>query len=133
MSTITGSCLCGAVQFELEDEFAMFRWCHCNECRKATGSAHASNLFTRPDNINWHCGEEQIKRFDLPGQVFSNAFCTACGANVPYVSLSGKALIVPAGSLDRDPVKPDSENIFWSERAGWYDAGLSGKKHAQEG
>jgi hypothetical protein len=41
-----GSCLCGAVRFEVEGEFQRFYLCHCGHCRKDTGSApHAANLF----------------------------------------------------------------------------------------
>ena len=41
-----GSCLCGDVRFIIEGEFKSFYLCHCNYCRKDTGSAHAANLFS---------------------------------------------------------------------------------------
>jgi hypothetical protein len=34
-----GSCLCGEVRFEIEGEFERFFLCHCEYCRKDTGSA----------------------------------------------------------------------------------------------
>jgi hypothetical protein len=37
------------------------------------------------------------------------------------VTKSGKALIVPAGSLDAEPNIQPNDNIFWAERASWYD------------
>jgi hypothetical protein len=45
--TVTGSCLCGAVSFEVSGAFDSFFLCHCSRCRKDTGSAHAANLFWR--------------------------------------------------------------------------------------
>ncbi len=124
MKRISGSCLCGSVKFEMDDSFQSFYWCHCTECRKSSGTAHVSNLFTAPDNIQWIEGISEINRFDLPGQDFSNAFCRQCGSNVPYVSKSGTALIVPAGSLDQTPSSKPPKNIYWSERADWYDSGV---------
>jgi len=45
-NTYAGSCLCGEVRFEIEGEFERFYLCHCEFCRKDTGSAHAANLFS---------------------------------------------------------------------------------------
>jgi hypothetical protein len=39
-----GSCLCGAVRFEVEGDFQQFYLCHCGRCRNDSGSAHAANL-----------------------------------------------------------------------------------------
>jgi hypothetical protein len=44
-NTYSGSCLCGEIRFEIEGEFERFYLCHCEYCRKDTGSAHAANLF----------------------------------------------------------------------------------------
>ncbi len=121
MTKLTGSCLCGAVTFEVENEFQNFQLCHCSQCQKTTGSAHASNLFTGPKNIEWHSGVEAIVRFDLKGRGISNSFCSKCGSRVPYLSRSGETLVVPAGSLDGKPSVSPKANIFWPERAHWYD------------
>jgi len=48
MTHVSGSCLCGQVTFESKDDFQQFHLCHCIQCQKATGSAHAANLFTAP-------------------------------------------------------------------------------------
>ncbi|OZG73821.1 aldehyde-activating protein [Hahella sp. CCB-MM4] len=124
MEKISGSCLCGKITFELDRDFKQFHLCHCTQCQKTSGSAHVSNLFTRPDNIFWLSGEELIRRFDVPGRSITNAYCDHCGCAVPYVSNSGKALVVPAGSLDGDPGMTPQDHIFWAERAAWYEAGM---------
>lgn len=121
---ISGSCLCGVVTFEIKNEFAHFQLCHCTQCQKMSGSAHASNLFTKPDYITWLSGEDGVHRYDVKGRKFSNAFCRECGSRVPFVSLSGRMLAVPAGSLDGEPNKSPQANIFWPERAAWYDEAL---------
>jgi hypothetical protein len=127
---IGGGCLCGEVTFSVENEFSSFHLCHCLQCRKITGSAHASNLFTTPENIEWMSGQENIKRFELPDRDFTKVFCNQCGSGLPFITKSGKSLIVPAGSLNEEPNISPQDNIFWSERAAWYDAGLSSRHFA---
>ncbi|MFC3122781.1 GFA family protein [Agaribacter flavus] len=128
MDKVKGSCLCGAVKFTCDNDFQQFHFCHCTQCQKTTGSAHVSNLFTRVENIEWESGQEQVKRYDVPGRSLTSAFFTTCGSPVPYVSGSGKALVVPAGSLDSAPSMAPQDNIFWAERAKWYEDGLLSTK-----
>ena len=47
MTDYVGSCLCGAVKFEVHGDFDSFYLCHCRYCQKDTGSAHAANLFSQ--------------------------------------------------------------------------------------
>ncbi|KXI29854.1 GFA family protein [Paraglaciecola hydrolytica] len=126
-NTISGSCLCGAVTFTLNNTFKRFYLCHCKQCQKISGSAHVANLFTDPDNIQWTSGAELTKRFEYPDRNFTKVFCTQCGCGLPFLNKSGKALIVPAGSLDGEPNIQPSDNIFWSERPAWYDTGVEAK------
>lgn len=123
---ITGGCLCGEVAFTVTGPFDAFHWCHCSRCRKDTGSAHAANLFTRPDALTWVRGEDLVKRFDLPSaKRFSRAFCTQCGSPAPYLNRTATHLIVPAGTLDGDPGVVPQDNIYWGFRAPWYEAGIA--------
>ena len=125
MRTITGSCLCGAVSFEVLDEFDNFHLCHCAQCRKITGSAHASNLFIASEKLQILSGEEQINHYSDSDRDFSKSFCRICGSGLPHASKTSNRLVVPAGSLDTEPELPPQDNIFWSERAGWYEIGLA--------
>jgi hypothetical protein len=122
--SITGGCLCGAVTYTVENNFKRFYFCHCEQCRKITGSAHAANLFTHPDAIHWSAGDKYKKQFSYPGRDFTVVFCTECGSGLPFVSKSGEFLIVPAGSLDAEPNIHPNDNIFWGERAQWYEHGI---------
>ena len=131
MKKLTGNCLCGTVTFEIDNDFENFQLCFCTQCQKTTGSAHASNLFTDPKNITWHTGMEDIVRFDLEGRRISNSFCSKCGSRVPFLSLSGEVLAVPAGSLNGKPSIAPKANIFWPERADWYDEAILAKHYAK--
>ena len=121
--TYQGGCLCGKVQYEVSEPFDSFHICHCTQCQRSTGSAHASNIFTDKNNIRWLSGEDLVKRFDPtePG-IISKAFCTHCGSLTPYISPKSGKLIIPAGGLANDPGIRPQDNIFWKDRASWYDA-----------
>ncbi|WP_260260623.1 GFA family protein [Vibrio intestinalis] len=121
---LSGGCCCGEVQFEVKDEFKHFFFCHCEQCRKLTGAAHATNLFTAPDNIKWLKGEEHLVRFVHPERAFVKVFCKMCGSGLPYINKSGKFLIVPAGSLNQEPTKTVDARIFISEQPEWHKNGL---------
>lgn len=127
MQKITGGCLCGKVRYEVLDSFESFHLCHCLQCRKITGSSHASNLFTATENMEILAGEEYIKNFSDPERDFSKCFCSICGSGLPHHSKSGTTVVIPAGSLDSGPGISPQDNIFWSERARWYDRGRMAK------
>ena len=116
-----GSCLCGAVRFEISPPLSAFRYCYCSRCRKATGSAHAANIFLPQSQLKWLSGEPQVRRFDLPGaKRFAVCFCTQCGTRVPHRIPGTENYLVPAGILDSSPDARPSGSIFWSSRAPWY-------------
>jgi hypothetical protein len=119
--TIHGSCLCGTVKFELTPPSAVFRYCHCSRCRKATGTAHAANLFVPKAQFRWLSGESTLKKFDLPGaKRFAVAFCTACGTRMPHQVTGMENMLIPAGVLDGEPDRQPDGSIFWGSRAGWF-------------
>jgi hypothetical protein len=119
--TVNGSCLCGAVRYEISPPSLMFKYCHCTRCRKTTGTAHAANLFLPAGQFKWLAGESMLRHFDLPGaKRFAVDFCTQCGTRMPHKVTGTENMLVPAGTLDDTPdLQPDS-NIFWSSKAQWY-------------
>ncbi|MGC4029543.1 MAG: GFA family protein [Steroidobacteraceae bacterium] len=119
MSKHSGSCLCSAVAFEVEGDFESFYLCHCERCRKDSGSAHAANLFSSTASLTWLRGQEKATQFTLPSTRHSRTFCSICGSALPSLQMSGALLVVPAGSLDGEvPVRPTA-HIFAASRANW--------------
>ena len=51
MTEIAGGCLCGAIRYEINGEPFRIANCHCDDCRKATGSAYATILFFKEEQI----------------------------------------------------------------------------------
>ena len=117
-----GSCLCGEVKYQFSGPTKVFQYCHCTRCQKITGSAHASNIIIGPAQFEWLSGEKSVGRFELPeAKYFSSSFCKICGSSLPWLTQSGTAMIIPAGTLDDDPEARPKHNIFYADKACWYD------------
>lgn len=112
-----GSCLCGAVTFEVTGYFSGFFLCHCSRCRKVTGSAHGANLFSKDATLAWLSGEDSVRAFNLPGTRFVKTFCATCSAALP--TKGDGWMLVPAGSLDCDVGMKPAAHVFTASRADW--------------
>lgn len=122
-SDVTGSCLCRKVGYAIKGNLGIFQYCHCSRCRKFTGSAFASNLLVLPDDFRWTKGAALVGRYEVAeARHFATSFCKNCGSSLPWLSKSGKAVIVPAGTLDDDPDIRPVQNIYVGSGADWYQA-----------
>ena len=128
---LTGGCFCGQVRFEFEPDFVAYRYCFCSRCRKLRGTAHAANIFIKPESFRFTAGEALVKRYDLEGARFGNCFCTNCGSPVPRQAMGGKAVLIPAGSIDSDPGVAPENVIFWDSRADWLPPADALEKHGE--
>ena len=118
--SIKGSCLCQTVTFQFHGPEFVFQYCHCSRCRKFTGSAHATNILIDPKQFEWLTGEDQVERFEHPdAKHYATCFCKKCGSSLPWLAQTGRAVIIPAGTLDDDPGIRPVQNIFWDSRAPW--------------
>jgi hypothetical protein len=114
-----GSCLCGEVTYEIEGDFENFYLCHCERCRKDTGSAHAANLFSSTAKLRWLSGQEKSKTFNFRSEGHIKSFCTNCGSALPNIQMNGKLLVVPAGSIDSYiNIRPQG-HIYYASKANW--------------
>ena len=92
--SVTGSCLCGKVTYEIQGNLGIFQYCHCSRCRKFTGSAFASNLLVSPKEFRWLSGQECVGRFELEAaKHFATSFCKHCGSSLPWLTKTGKAVV----------------------------------------
>ena len=116
--TLKGSCLCGAVQYEVTGEPLRFLHCHCERCRKASGTGHATNLILKTGAFEWKSGEDRIVRYKVPeAKRFGTVFCSTCGGPLPRVG--SEMVVIPAGSLDTVPEIAPEGRIFWESRVEW--------------
>ena len=118
--TFRGSCLCGSVQYEISGDPQRFYHCHCGRCRKASGTGHASNLLVKADGIKWTKGEELVRTYKVPeAKRFARWFCSVCGGPLPRFTQGTGFVVIPAGTLDCDPIIRPQARIFWDSRVDW--------------
>ena len=119
---ISGSCLCGEVTFKYSGPTKIFQYCHCSRCRKFTGSAFAANIIIEPSQFEWLSGESSLGRFEPPeAKHFATTFCTKCGSSLPWLAKSGRAMVIPAGTLNDDPKEKPVHNLFMANKAPWFE------------
>ncbi|HEX8011169.1 MAG TPA: GFA family protein [Casimicrobiaceae bacterium] len=77
----SGSCFCGAVQFEAVGEPAAMGYCHCESCRH--WSAGPVNAFTlwKPDALRVTRGAENIGAYNKSPQSYRK-WCKLCGGHL---------------------------------------------------
>ncbi|MBI3562857.1 MAG: GFA family protein [Gammaproteobacteria bacterium] len=80
---INGSCLCGAIEYEVEEIPGKIYNCHCSQCRKSHGAAFATQVFARGATLRFIKGEELLKEYrQVPGHGVIRAFCSKCGSRL---------------------------------------------------
>jgi hypothetical protein len=118
---LKGSCLCGAVRYEISAPIHEIHHCHCSMCRKAHGAAFST--FGRIDKSAFRLteGSGMVRAYQSSAAV-ERSFCSRCGANLLFsFGPLPAALWVTIGTLDDDPgVRPDG-HIFVKSKASWFD------------
>jgi hypothetical protein len=115
-----GSCLCGAVRYELTAAPVWAHACHCSRCRKTSGSACAPNLFFPLAALRWVQGAAELRRFRPPdAERFTHVFCGRCGSTLPFENPDRGLAGVPMGTLDVDPGYALRAHIFVASKAPW--------------
>jgi len=82
MTKYSGSCVCEAVQFEVEGPVLGAQVCHCSVCRRAQGSSLGMlAAFFQKDNLKITAGEDNLEKFHSPLK-YSRKFCKKCGTRI---------------------------------------------------
>jgi hypothetical protein len=116
----TGSCLCGVVKVEIDGDLAPVQLCHCGQCRKASGTAFASNMPVRAEAFRVVGGADQLKSFESsPGK--ERVFCGRCGS--PVISRATAApdwVRVRVGLIDPPVGAPLAFHFHTASKADWW-------------
>lgn len=117
---VTGSCLCGAVAYEIDGRISPIVLCHCSKCRKATGSAFHSGSLCRPSRFRWTRGADEITAYRSESG-YETRFCRRCGSPVPLVDPGAEYVVLQTGALDQDPGSRPLRHIFVGSKAAWFE------------
>ena len=115
--TTTGGCLCGRVRFRCSGTPFWVSFCHCGDCRKASGGAFMVFAGYRRDKIEM-LGDAPAVFESSPG--VRRSFCPNCGSPLSYENdgLPGEVYVY-AGVLDGAELLALSCHAWASRRLPW--------------
>lgn len=113
-----GSCLCGAISFEIDGPFPRLYQCHCSLCRKQGGSVSNTGLIVAVDKFRWASGEKLITTWQR-STGFRSYFCSRCGAPVPNPLRDTGYVWVPSGLIDDGESLEIGAQLYVGSRAPW--------------
>lgn len=113
-----GSCLCGAVAFEVAGELHPPDACHCSMCRKQSGHYWASTDVARAaltirgeDTLTWYRSSEKVRR----------GFCSVCGSSLFWEPIGKATIAVAMGAFERPTGTRLAMHIHVAEQGDYYD------------
>lgn len=123
-----GSCLCGAVVFELSVTPSLFYRCHCSLCRKQSGTGYNLATLVKSADFRWLNGERAIASWCRPTG-YRTDFCSSCGSTVPNKLRDIPYVWVPIGLLDA-PLNLECVGDYCTDDAMPWDKTRSAISHA---
>ena len=117
MSVFSGKCLCGNVSYQCHSEPKAIFNCHCEDCRRATGSVFGTNLFV-PESVVEISGEiSSYSHISDSGSTMTKRFCPNCGSLL-FGSNSAKPNVVSirAGTVDQLALIKPQINLFMDKK-----------------
>ena len=115
-----GSCLCGAVSFEVANELPRPDACHCTQCRKVSGHFFVSTDIPRAaltihgaDNVTWFQSSEKVRR----------GFCSTCGSTLFWDPIHRDWIGIAMGAFDKPTGTTTALHIFVADKGDYYEIG----------
>jgi hypothetical protein len=114
-----GSCLCGAITFEVAGELPAPSACHCSRCRKHTGHYEAGTDVLRTavtiaggDKVTWYQSSDKARR----------GFCSVCGSSLFFDPPAHIDWIgINMGAFDTPTNSRLALHIFVADKGDYYD------------
>jgi hypothetical protein len=117
--SLTGSCGCGAVRFEISEPLTGAIYCHCTRCQKRTGTAAQASARAVPGSVTVTAGEDRLRDWTPPGGM-AKTFCADCGSHLfARDPDSGEVRAVRMSAIDGDPGVRPSGHMFVAYAAEW--------------
>jgi len=118
---LRGSCLCGKVRFEVRGEPVVMYYCHCGTCRKATGTAFATNIIVHAEDFAIVSGTELLSAFESSPNKHRH-FCSACGSPIySHAQQTSAVISVRCGTLDSELAVRPSVHAYVASKAPWFE------------
>jgi hypothetical protein len=116
---LTGGCLCGAIRYEvLADGGEVVDYCHCRQCRTASGAPVLPWIQVPPGSFRLTAG--QAKGF-ASSAAATRWFCAQCGGQIYMTDINDKSVGVTLGTLDDANLVHPTVHGWTSARLAWFE------------
>ena len=114
-----GSCLCNSIRYQIDGELSEFGYCHCQSCRKASGSAYGANIGVNRQDFLLRDPDGFLREYESsPGKL--RAFCGNCGSPLyAYLRSTPDVVRIRLGTLNTDLGKTAKAHTFVIDKADW--------------
>lgn len=118
---LTGSCLCGKVQYEIAGDAICMGSCHCSQCRKFHGAAAFCYIEIYSKDFSYVSGGEFVKNYQrFSTSTVKRSFCSECGSSLAFIwDEMAEKIWIAAGTLNEDPKVRLDHHIFATSKAPW--------------
>lgn len=115
-----GQCLCGNVNYTISAPPRVMSQCHCDDCRKSTGTGHASNAFFKQSDVHIDGETRSYESVADSGSAVTRYFCPICGSLL-FGALSGikNVIAVAVGTLDDSSWFKPSVIVYNKRKPQW--------------
>lgn len=113
-----GSCLCGAVEYEVDQLDGPITHCHCVTCRKAHAASHTSTARVDRKHFRWVGGKENVTAFESSAGKLRQ-FCSRCGSHLVAERSVQEHVILRVATLDDDPGAVPTCHIWKAHDVRW--------------
>lgn len=122
-NSYTGGCLCGKIRYEITGAITDIVCCHCSLCRKAQGSAFATNGNVAAENFRFLSGAAELTGYEsTPGQ--TKFFCKHCGSPIISKKTTHPDTVrVRLGTIESAISERPMAHIFVDSKANWEELG----------
>lgn len=131
--TLSGSCLCGSIRYEITQTPHSIVACHCTHCQKASGSGSSHNAILPTDAFRLLSGQTKcFSDMAASGNRLLRHFCGDCGS--PIFSQRENApgvVVLKVGSLDDSSTMQVAMNIWTRSARPWVYIDPATVQHAQ--
>ncbi len=114
----TGSCLCGAVTFEVQGELPPPDACHCTQCRKQSGHFFVSTdvpkralTVSGVDKLSWFQSSAKVRR----------GFCAVCGSTLFWEPSHRDWIGIAMGAFDGTTDTRIAVHVHTADKGDYYD------------
>lgn len=115
-----GRCLCGAVTVAVDGVPVRMAQCHCIDCRRASGTGHASNAIFDNKDVRIEGTTQSFTVKADSGTDYTRHFCPTCGARI-YGTHTGRPgmTILHVGILDDSDWFSPQVVLYTRSRPAW--------------